>query len=295
MTDVLDIPEFPLFRRGKVRDTWDLGDQLLMVATDRISAFDVILPESIPGKGRVLTSLSAFWFRLTAEIAPNHLISTDVADLPPSLQRHADAIRGRFMLVKKAHRIDIECVVRGYLSGSAWVEYRDRGTVCEQALPAGLVESAKLPEPIFTPATKADSGHDENISIATMQTLVGRERTERLVDLSLRLYDYGAGHAEQHGMIVADTKFEFGEIDGQVIAIDEMLTPDSSRFWDMSSYFPGGPQESFDKQPVRDWLTAQGWNRKPPAPHLPPEIIEQTGWRYREAYRRLTGKDLNSA
>ncbi|RIK46446.1 MAG: phosphoribosylaminoimidazolesuccinocarboxamide synthase [Chloroflexi bacterium] len=295
MTDVLDIPEFPLFRRGKVRDTWDLGDQLLMVATDRISAFDVILPEPIPGKGRVLTSLSAFWFRRTAEIAPNHLLSTDVVDLPPVLQRYADALRGRFMLVKKAQRIDIECVVRGYLSGSAWVEYRDRGTVCEQALPAGLVESAKLPEPIFTPATKADSGHDENISIATMQTLVGREKTERLVDLSLRLYDFGARHAEQHGMIVADTKFEFGEVDGQVIVIDEMLTPDSSRFWDMSSYSPGGPQESFDKQPVRDWLTAQGWNRKPPAPHLPPEIIEQTGWRYREAYRRLTGKDLNSA
>lgn len=291
----LDIREFPIFRRGKVRDTWDLGDNLLMVASDRISAFDVILPEPVPDKGRVLTSLSSFWFKRTSAIVPNHLVSSDVADLPAPIQHHAERLRGRFMLVRKAERVDIECVVRGYLSGSAWVEYQKYGTVCGEPLPQGLVESARLAEPLFTPATKADSGHDENISIAQMRELMGSNLTDELIDFSIALYRAGAAHASDCGLIVADTKFEFGLIDGRMHVIDEMLTPDSSRFWDAASYAPGRSQESFDKQPVRDWLSATGWDKRPPAPNLPAEVIAQTARRYREAFRRLTGEDVSTA
>lgn len=288
----LELPGLQVYRRGKVRETWDLGDRLLMVASDRISAFDVVLPQPIPDKGRVLAGLSCFWFERTRDIVPNHLLSTDVADLPTSLKALTSQLAGRFMIVRKAQRIDVECVVRGYLSGSAWQEYRRHGTVCEERLPAGLVESDKLPEPMFTPATKADAGHDENISVRKLRDLVGDELTQRLVDASMALYRAGADYAAERGLIIADTKFEFGFVNGQLTVIDEMLTPDSSRFWDAATYVPGRPQESFDKQPVRDWLIAIGWDKSPPAPDLPDEVVEQTAWRYREAYRRLIGRDL---
>jgi phosphoribosylaminoimidazole-succinocarboxamide synthase len=265
-----------------------------MVASDRISAFDVILPETVPEKGRILTGLSSYWFRRTAEIVPNHLLSTDLDDLPPPAQRYRDALDGRFMIVRKAERIDVECVVRGYLAGSAWLEYQQFGTVCGERLRPEMVESEKLDRPIFTPATKADAGHDENVSVAHVQSLLGPELTEQLAEVSIRLYLAGASHAADCGLIVADSKFEFGIIDGEVTLIDELLTPDSSRFWDASTYQAGRAQASFDKQPVRDWLTATGWNRLPPPPNLPNEIVDQTAARYREAFRRLTGEDLSS-
>jgi phosphoribosylaminoimidazole-succinocarboxamide synthase len=288
----LDIDALPLFRRGKVRDTWDLGDMLLMVASDRLSAFDVILPDPVPDKGRVLTQLSAFWFRHTEGLVPNHLVSTDVADLPASIAPLARELEDRFMIVRKARRVDIECVARGYLAGSAWVEYRDRGTVCGQELPAGLAQSAQLPTPIFTPAMKNDTGHDENISVESMRGLVGDELTSELQRLSLLLYQAAAAHALERGVIIADTKFEFGWIDGELRVIDELLTPDSSRFWDVDNYEPGRAQDSYDKQPVRDWLLAAGWDRNPPAPSLPAEVIEQTAARYRTAFERLTGTEF---
>ena len=293
-TNNLVINELKLFRQGKVRDTYDLGDHLLMVASDRVSAFDVVLPQPVPEKGRILTQMSTFWFNLTRELVPNHLVSTDPADLPPEISHRAEDLDGRFMIVKKAERVDIECVVRGYLAGSGWVEYQDSGTVCGDPLPVGLVESSRLDKPIFTPAAKNDSGHDENISVAAMKSMVGSELTERLANTSLALYGFAERYARDRGIIIADTKFEFGFVDGQLIVIDEMFTPDSSRFWDVSLYAPGRAQDSFDKQPLRDWLIESGWDRNPPAPQLPPEVVEATSHRYRTAYERLIGEPFRS-
>jgi phosphoribosylaminoimidazole-succinocarboxamide synthase len=295
MLHTIDLEGLPLFRRGKVRDTWDLGDTLLIVASDRISAFDVILPNDVPDKGQVLTQLSAFWFDRTSVFQPNHLLSTSTDDLPPAVAPWTEQIAGRFMLVRKARRIDIECVVRGYLAGSAWNEYRTSGTVCSAPLPPEMVESQQLEEPIFTPAIKADSGHDENISIDRMASLVGSGLTSRLIDASLALYRAAAEYARTRGVILADSKFEFGYCGDELLVIDEIFTPDSSRFWDAEQYHPGRPQESFDKQPVRDWLVATGWDKQPPAPALPDEVIAQTSHRYREAYRRLVGRELPQA
>jgi phosphoribosylaminoimidazole-succinocarboxamide synthase len=288
----IELPGVPLFRSGKVRDTFDLGDRLLMVSSDRISAFDVIMPNGIPDKGRVLTQLSNFWFARTTGLVRNHLLATDPADYPAELQPHADLLRGRSVLVRKAERVDIECVVRGYLAGSAWVEYRRDGTVCGQSLPPGLVESAQLPEPIFTPATKAEVGHDMNISKEQMAEMVGGDLTAELERLSVMLYTSAAEYARARGIIIADTKFEFGLLDGAPILIDEALTPDSSRFWEAERYEPGRPQDSLDKQPLRDWLLAQGWNREPPAPSLPTEVVERIATKYRSAYELLTGQPL---
>ena len=283
------------FRRGKVRDTYDLGDRLLMVASDRMSAFDVVLPDAIPDKGAVLTQLSRFWFERTGDVVPNHLISTDVADLPEEVASAQEVLRGRFMIVKKAERIDIECVVRGYLAGSGWAEYRNSNTVCGERLPEGLTESARLPEPIFTPAAKVDEGHDENISYDKMKQIVGRDLAEQLKDASMQLYAHAEAHARTRGIIIADTKFEFGMVDGALIVIDEVLTPDSSRFWEASQYEPGRSQASFDKQPLRDWLENSGWDKNPPGPPLPAEIIDETAARYRKAYELITGTELPSA
>jgi phosphoribosylaminoimidazole-succinocarboxamide synthase len=288
------IEELPLFRRGKVRDTYDLGDALLMVATDRVSAFDVVLPQPVPDKGRILTMMSTFWFELTRDLVPNHLITTDAADLPENLDRYREYLDGRFMIVKKAERVDIECVVRGYLAGSGWAEYREHGTVCGDPLPPGLIESSRLPTPIFTPAAKADTGHDENISIAEMKSRIGSELTDRLANTSLTLYGFAERFARHRGIIIADTKFEFGFVDGTLILIDEIFTPDSSRFWDVNLYEPGRSQDSFDKQPLRDWLIESGWDRNPPAPSLPSEIVEETAARYRTAYERLTDAKYRS-
>lgn len=295
MTELLlriDLPGVPLFRRGKVRDTFDLGDRLLMVSSDRVSAFDVIMPNGIPGKGTVLTQLSNFWFARTIGIVRNHLLATDPADFPAELQQYADVLRGRAVLVRKAERVDIECVVRGYLSGSAWVEYQRAGTVCGQPLPPGLTESARLPEPIFTPAMKADEGHDENISVERMAELVGAPRTAELERLTRTVYSAAVEYAAEHGIIIADTKLEFGILDDAPILIDELLTPDSSRFWEADRWAPGRPQDSLDKQPLRDWLLAEGWNREPPAPALPEEVIARMSAKYHTAYERLTGRAL---
>ncbi len=283
-----------LFARGKVRDTYDLGDgRLLIVATDRISAFDVVLPQGVPHKGAVLTQLSAFWFEMTADVMPNHFLrlisNCDNADLPFPCSHE---IAGRSMVVKKAKRLDVECVARGYLSGSGWAEYRESGSVCGIRLPAGLRESDKLPEPIFTPSTKAESGHDLNIDFARVADMVGAETAAGMRDATLSIYRFAADYALERGIIIADTKIELGWHDGRLIVIDEMLTPDSSRFWDAATYEPGKSQPSFDKQPVRDWLTASGWNREPPPPDLPDEVVEGTSARYREAFRRLTGHEL---
>jgi phosphoribosylaminoimidazole-succinocarboxamide synthase len=279
--------DLPLFSRGKVRDTYQLDDdRLLMVTTDRISAFDYVLPTGIPDRGKVLTQLSAFWFEKTREVVPNHLLGTTSGNLP-------EVVKGRCMIVKKAQRIDFECVVRGYLAGSAWAEYRGAGTIAGERLPEGLRESEKLPEPIFTPATKADTGHDENITFEQMRSAVGDELAGRLKETSLRLYDAAARHAEEHGLILADTKFEFGLIDDELALIDEALTPDSSRYWDADKYEVGSTPESFDKQFVRDWLTkSSGWDRDSLPPPLPEAIVEQTRERYLTAFERLTGQPL---
>ncbi len=280
-----------LLKRGKVRDIYELDGQLLLVATDRLSAFDVVLPTPIPDKGRILTQLSVFWFDRTRHLTPNHLLSARLSDLPDPLQPYADLLRDRFMLVRKAKVIPVECVVRGYLYGSAWREYQATGEVCGIALPAGLRLAERLPEPLFTPATKAEVGHDENIPFHKVVDIVGRELAERLRELSLQLYRFAADHAERCGLILADTKFEFGLTDdGQLMLVDELLTPDSSRFWDADTYAPGKPQENFDKQFVRDYLERIGWNKEPPAPTLPPDIVEKTRQRYWEAFRRLTGQ-----
>ncbi|HEX6540295.1 MAG TPA: phosphoribosylaminoimidazolesuccinocarboxamide synthase [Ktedonobacterales bacterium] len=282
----------PLFGRGKVRDTYDLGDRLLMVATDRISAFDAILPNGIPDKGRVLTLLSAFWFGRTREIIPNHLISVETADLPESLSASAEMLADRFMLVRKAKRLDFECVVRGYLAGSGWADYQRTGSVCGVKLPKGLRQADQLPEPIFTPATKAESGHDINISLDEMKNSVGEDLGQAIADVSIALYRAAESYALDRGIIIADTKMEFGLLDDQLVLIDELLTPDSSRFWAVGEYAPGGSPPSFDKQYVRDWLERSGWNKQPPAPILPDDVVAGTASRYREAYEWLTGETL---
>lgn len=282
----------PVFGQGKVRDTFDLGDRLLMVASDRISAFDVVMPNGIPDKGRVLTTLSAFWFGRTGEIIPNHLLSVESADLPDELQSYTASLGGRFMIVRKAQRIDFECVVRGYLAGSGWAEYQQSGAVCGVKLPAGLRQADQLPEPIFTPATKAESGHDLNISLDEMKNSVGEDLGQAIADISIAIYKESAAYALDRGIIIADTKMEFGLLGDQLILIDELLTPDSSRFWAVSEYAPGGSPPSFDKQYLRDWLESVGWNKQPPAPTLPDEVVAGTASRYREAYEWLTGETL---
>jgi phosphoribosylaminoimidazole-succinocarboxamide synthase len=284
-------PKLKLYARGKVRDLYDLGDRLLIVATDRLSAFDVILPTPIPDKGRVLTQLSLFWFEKLKDVVPHHVITG--SDFSGELAPYRSRLRGRAMVVRKTEPVRLECVVRGYLAGSGWKEYREEGKVCGIALPPGLSESARLPEPIFTPATKAASGHDENISFGQAAKRVGRKLAERLREISHELYGRAAQFAEQRGIIIADTKFEFGLLENQVIWIDEALTPDSSRFWPGEEYAPGRAQPSFDKQYVRDYLERIGWSKKPPAPELPPDVVAATRSRYVEAYRRLTGGKLS--
>jgi phosphoribosylaminoimidazole-succinocarboxamide synthase len=290
-------PGLPPLRSGKVRDLYDAGQELLIVATDRISAFDYVLGSGIPDKGKVLTQLSAYWFERTRDVVPNHVRSVDPADFPAALRHHADILRGRSMLVRRTAPVPIECVVRGYLAGSGWAEYRKTGTVCGIALPQGLREADRLPEPIFTPSTKAESGHDINISEDEAGRLVGHDLIATLKRLSLAVYARGAAHAETRGIIVADTKFEFGMVeDGgkpQVLLIDEVLTPDSSRFWPADQYAPGGSQPSFDKQYVRDYLDEIKWNRQPPVPSLPDDVIIGTREKYVEALRRLAGHDVD--
>lgn len=279
--------------RGKVRDIYDLGDTLLIVATDRISAFDVVMNEPVPDKGRILNQISAFWFKATEDIIPNHLISVDVAAFPQPCHTHLGVLKGRTMWVRKARPLPVECIVRGYLAGSGWKDYSKTGSICAQRLPAGLLESARLPEPIFTPSTKAESGaHDENISFEQMAELIGKDIAQRVLEVSLAIYHRGQEMAEPRGIIIADTKFEFGLLDGRLILIDEILTPDSSRFWPQSQYRPGGPQASFDKQFVRDYLASLDWDQSPPPPPLPREILEKTREKYLEALVRLTGKKL---
>ena len=277
--------------RGKVRDIYDLGDKLLIVATDRLSAFDVILPTPIPDKGRVLTQLSLFWFNLLEDVIPNHVVSA--TDFPAPFNSYKDDLAGRSMVVRKTQPLPIECVVRGYVSGSGWKDYRATGKICGIALPPGLRESDCLPQPLFTPATKAATGHDENISFEQAASLVGEELAERVRAISLEIYHRAAAYAEPRGVILADTKFEFGVLNNDLIWIDEALTPDSSRFWPAAQYKPGGPQPSFDKQFVRDYLERIQWSKTPPGPELPPEVVTATRARYREAYRILVGHELN--
>ena len=276
--------------QGKVRDIYDLGDKLLMVATDRISAFDYILEDEIPHKGAVLTQISLFWLEQLKDVIGNHLISADVADLPEQFKPYADYLRGRFMLVKKAEMFPVECIVRGYLAGSGLKEYQKQGTVCGIQLPEGLVNSSKLPEPIFTPSTKAEIGdHDENISFERCAEILGEDAATQLRDLAIKVYSVARDHAAENGIIIADTKFEFGVIDGQIILADEVLTPDSSRFWPGDAYEPGRDQARFDKQYVRDWLNAN-WDRQGNPPHLPQEVIERTSQKYIAAYEKISGK-----
>ncbi len=296
-----DLPN--LYYRGKVRDTYEMdSDQFLLIATDRVSAFDVVLPGGVPDKGIVLNQLSAFWFEQTSHIVPNHLIevvndvnwlnSTYGEKVCSGYYSYPPYVARRSMIVRRAQRIDIECVVRGYISGSAWAEYQKSGTVCGIGLPDGLKESGQLAQPIFTPTTKAETGHDEAITIEQMKELIGEALTREIMEKSLAVYEYAAQYALSRGIIVADTKMEFGMVKDKLILIDELLTPDSSRFWDVETYSPGKPQPSFDKQPLRDWLSDSGWNKEPPAPELPPEVVQDTAQRYREAYRRLTGREL---
>jgi len=303
-----NLPGVALFNRGKVRDIYDLGEYLVIVATDRISAFDVVMPNGIPDKGKILTALSLFWFELLGGIARHHLVETDPGRFPDPLPEHADQLAGRSMLVVKARVLPIECVVRGYLAGSGWKEYRERGSVCGIDLPPGLQESGQLPGLIFTPATKAASGHDENIAPAKAADMVGEEVFHEVRDRSLAIYSFAANYARERGIIIADTKFEFGlgartsdracsiatpkEVAPNLLLIDEVLTPDSSRFWDLAEYHPGRSQDSFDKQYVRDYLETLDWNKEPPAPELPPEVVARTRAKYLEAYRRLVGHDL---
>ena len=275
-----------------MRDVYRVDGRLLIVATDRISAFDYILPTGIPDKGRVLTQLSIFWFDFLRGVTPTHFLTADVDAYPAPLPAYRDQLEGRSMLVERAQMVEIECVARGYLAGSGWKEYRSQGTVCGIPLPAGLRESDRLPEPIFTPSTKATTGHDENISFETMGSLVGTELSKRLRDLTLEIYSRAAAYAETKGVIIADTKFEFGFVGAELVLGDEVLTPDSSRFWPVESYQPGGPQYSYDKQYVRDYLESIRWNKQPPAPPLPDEVAARTGEKYRQAYHVLTGKEL---
>ena len=277
-------------RRGKVRDVYDLGDRLLIVATDRLSAYDVVLPTGIPDKGRILTGLSLWWFDFLMDVTPNHLITADVNQMVPAAQAHAAELAGRTMLCRKAKVFPVECVVRGYLAGSGWREYKSSGTVCGAKLPAGLRQCDRLPEPMFTPATKAESGHDENIDFEQAAGIVGAKAATALMDLSMAVYRKAAEYARQHGIIIADTKFEWGEADGRIILVDEVLTPDSSRFWPADTYEPGHDQPSFNKQFVRNWLDTLDWDKRPPGPELPDDIVASTRAKYVEAYERLTLK-----
>ncbi len=283
----IEIAEYPLLKSGKVREVFDLGDTLLFVATDRISAFDCILPTPIPDKGRVLTQLSVFWFDYFGEPVPNHFLTADVGAYPSALSAYREELDGRSMMVKKAEVLPIECVVRGYLAGSGWAEYRESGAIAGQTLPSGLLESSELPEPIFTPATKAASGHDENISFAQMAGAVGDDLAARARDISVTLYSKARDYARRRGIIVADTKFEFGLVDGELTLVDEVLTPDSSRLWPEDSYTPGAAQPSFDKQYVRDYLLSTGWDREPPAPELPDNVVQRTREKYLQALAAL--------
>ncbi len=286
-----DFPDLKLAGRGKVRDIYDLGETLLIVTTDRISAFDVIMNEPVPDKGYVLTQISTFWFRQMEDIIPNHIVSTEVKDFPTECRKYANVLEGRSMLVKKAQPLPVECIVRGYLSGSGWKDYQATGAICGIKLPAGLVESDRLPEPIFTPSTKAELGtHDENISFEKMVALCGKEIAERVRDVTLKIYAKARDIADAKGIIIADTKFEYGIYGGQLIIIDECMTPDSSRFWPKDTYKPGGPQPSFDKQFLRDYLETLDWDKTAPAPPLPTEIVRKTAEKYIEALVRLTGK-----
>lgn len=292
MTTVLqtELPTLKLFRRGKVRDVYDLGTELLMIATDRISAFDVVMNEPVPGKGRILTEVSLFWFSAIEHIVAHHVITSDVSEMPSTLQQYRELLEGRSMLVRKTTPLPIECVVRGYLAGSGWKEYQEKRMVCGIPLPDGLLESSKLSAPIFTPATKAESGHDMNISFDEACAIVGEETAVEVRRLSLELYDFASEFAQRRGMILADTKFEFGKTDsGEIILIDEVMTPDSSRYWLQEEYAPGRSQVNFDKQVLRDYLETLPWNKQPPPPTLPPEILEQTRLKYLEAKHRLVG------
>ncbi|HEX8712235.1 MAG TPA: phosphoribosylaminoimidazolesuccinocarboxamide synthase [Terracidiphilus sp.] len=287
-----DLGALPMLRRGKVRDLYAIKGALLLVATDRISAFDHVLATGIPGKGKILTQISLFWFDLLKDLVPNHLITANVDEYPAELQEYSDQLRGRSMLVKRADMFPIECVARGYLSGSGWKEYQAEGAVCGEKLPGELLEGSRLPEPIYTPATKSQDGaHDENISFASTEKLVGSEDAAELRRLTLAIYRRAAQHAETCGLILADTKFEFGRAANRVILADEVLTPDSSRFWDASAWQPGGAQPSFDKQFVRDYLESIHWNKQAPAPGLPGDVVERTRAKYVEAFRRLTGRE----
>lgn len=296
MTTLLktDLGATPLIGRGKVRDLYRVGDALLLVATDRISAFDHVLATGIPGKGKILTQISLFWFELVHDIVPNHLIATKVEDFPAELHPYADQLEGRSMLVKRAQMFPVECVARGYIAGSGWKEYKASGTVCGIKLPAGLEDGSRLPEPLFTPSTKSQDGtHDENIPFAAVEKAVGAEVARQLRKLTLAIYEKANKHAESRGLILADTKFEFGNTNDGIILADEVLTPDSSRFWEGSAWKPGGPQPSFDKQFVRDYLESIHWNKRAPAPGLPDEVVERTLQKYLEAFRRLTGRNLD--
>ena len=284
-----DLRDLKLFKRGKVRDVYDLGDKLLIVSTDRISCFDVVLPDGIPDKGSVLTALSVFWFNFTKDIIPSHFLSADVKDFPEEAQKYKKALEGRSMLVKKSKALPVECVVRGYLSGSGWKEYSQKQSVCGIKLPAGLKESQRLPEPIFTPATKEETGHDINVTQKYIEGLIGKPLTEKLKEASIAIYKKASGWADTRGIIIADTKFEFGMCDDKLILIDEALTPDSSRFWPKDGYQPGKAQPSFDKQFVRDYLESLDWNKKPPAPKLPSEIINKTRQKYLNALKIIVG------
>jgi len=281
-----------LYKRGKVRDIYDLGDKLLVISTDRISCFDVVLPTGIPNKGKVLSSLSCFWFDFLKDVAPNHLITADVGKYPPELQKYSQLLSGRSMLVKKTKPFLVECVVRGYLSGSGWKEYKDKQSICSIMLPAGLRESERLPEVLFAPSTKQDAGHDMNVDQEYIEVLIGREAAGILKKVSLAIYKKASEYALSRGIIIADTKFEFGMCNDEVILIDEALTPDSSRFWPSEQYQPGNTQPSFDKQFVRDYLETLDWDKNPPAPRLPQEIVEKTSLKYLEAYKKLTGREL---
>lgn len=298
MTTILktDLGTTPLIGRGKVRDLYAVGDALLMVATDRISAFDHVLGTGIPGKGKILTQISLFWFEMMREIVPNHLIATRVEDFPESLHKFADQLEGRSMLVKRAEMFPVECVARGYIAGSGWKEYQANRTVCGIALPKGLQDGSRLPEPLFTPATKSQDGkHDENISFEAAEKIVGADDAKELQRLTLAIYERASRHAESKGLILADTKFEFGRTQDGIVLADEVLTPDSSRFWEASEWKPGGAQPSFDKQFVRDYLESIHWNKQAPAPGLPDEVVKRTLAKYLEAFRRMTGRDLDVA
>jgi phosphoribosylaminoimidazole-succinocarboxamide synthase len=289
-----DLGATPLIGRGKVRDLYAVGDALLMVATDRISAFDHVLGTGIPGKGKILTQISLFWFELMQDLVPNHLIATEVKDFPAELHQFAGQLESRSMLVKRAQMFPVECVARGYIAGSGWKEYKTSGTVCGIGLPAGLQDGSRLPEPLFTPSTKSQDGtHDENISFAAVEDVVGADVASELRRLTLAIYEKANRHAESKGLILADTKFEFGTIGNEIVLADEVLTPDSSRFWEASAWKPGGAQPSFDKQFVRDYLESIHWNKQAPAPSLPDDVAQRTLEKYLEAFRRLTGRDLD--